>query len=437
MIQRDGAITGVLFTLLALGAGVGIWWLLGGKPNEAAKPSAPPIPANVPHPVKEDRLTTFSLNPEAEDALNLQFGTIDHQPMPRSRLYGGEVTVPPGKTIVVAAPFSGVLQTAKGELPRAGTQIGKGTNVFGLVPLLTQDGRATLAAALVEAQGQINNAESQKKAASVTLERARVLFMGDTASKRQVDDAEAAHELALSVLKAAQDRKKKLEELAGEADKGNATAMPIVAPASGILRNVTAAHDQSVPSGAILFEVLEISTVWVRVAIHVGDEADLKPVRVGDEPELKPGGMALIGRLTARPERIGPPGQKKETLIEAKRVEAPPSANALTGSVDLWYELPNTATKYRPGERVGVTLAFQSEPESLTVPWSAVVHDIYGGTWVYEPLGNHTFVRHRVIVRYVRDGLAALAVGPPKGKGTKVVTSGAIELFGTETGFSK
>jgi hypothetical protein len=156
---------------------------------------------------------------------------------------------------------------------------------------------------------------------------------------------------------------------------------------------------------------------------------------VGDEAELEPGGTALIGSLTARPEKIGPPAKNKEKLLEAKRVEAPPSANAISGSVDIWFKLDNKATNYRPGQRVGVTLPFHSEPMSLTVPWSAVIHDINGGTWVYEPLGDHTFIRRRVIVRYVRDGTAALAVGPKEG--TKVVTVGAAELFGTETGFSK
>jgi membrane fusion protein, heavy metal efflux system len=424
MIQRHDATAAALIVLVALGGGIGMWLLLGGKANEPSKSTAPPVPAKVDKPVNEEQISRFSLKPEAEDALKLQFGKVEFKPVPRSRFYGGEVTVPPGQTIIVAAPFSGVLQTVKGVLPQAGMPVHKGDLVFNLVPLLTAEGRANLASALVEAQGQINNAESQKKATFIVRERARMLLMDDAGSKRQFDDADAAYELALSVLKAAQDRKKKLEELAGDADKNTATALPIVATGNGILRNVTAAHDQNVPGGAVLFEVLDISTVWVRVPIHVGDEA-----------ELVPDGSALVGRLTARPERIGPPAKDKEKLVEAKRVQAPPSANAIAGSVDVWFMLDNSSTQYRPGQRVGVTLALQSEPDSLTVPWSAVIHDIHGGTWVYEPLGNHTFIRHRVNVRYVRDGVAALANGPPKG--TTVVSAGAAELYGTETGFSK
>jgi hypothetical protein len=40
-----------------------------------------------------------------------------------------------------------------------------------------------------------------------------------------------------------------------------------------------------------------------------------------------------------------------------------------------------------------------------------------------------------VVLRYVRDGEAVLASGPKPG--TRIVTNGAAELFGAETGFSK
>jgi cobalt-zinc-cadmium efflux system membrane fusion protein len=54
---------------------------------------------------------------------------------------------------------------------------------------------------------------------------------------------------------------------------------------------------------------------------------------------------------------------------------------------------------------------------------------------VYERTDHQTFVRQRVLVRYVSDDTAVLASGPPVG--SKIVTAGAAELFGTETGFSK
>jgi hypothetical protein len=114
---------------------------------------------------------------------------------------------------------------------------------------------------------------------------------------------------------------------------------------------------------------------------------------------------------------------------------APPSANPATGTVDVYYEMDNRSPRSSPGQRVGVALPLASEAESLTAPWAAVLHDIHGGTWVYEQTGERTFVRRRVSVRHVVGDTAVLAAGPAVG--ARVVTAGAAELFGAETGFSK
>ena len=92
-------------------------------------------------------------------------------------------------------------------------------------------------------------------------------------------------------------------------------------------------------------------------------------------------------------------------------------------------------SRYNPGQRVGVHLALQGDASALSVPWNSVVHDVYGGSWVYTKAGENAFERRRVLPRYLVDGRLVLADGPPAG--TEVVTAGAAELFGTETGFSK
>ncbi|MGB5037290.1 MAG: efflux RND transporter periplasmic adaptor subunit, partial [Blastocatellia bacterium] len=119
----------------------------------------------------------------------------------------------------------------------------------------------------------------------------------------------------------------------------------------------------------------------------------------------------------------------------ARPVSAPPTADAASSTADLYYELPNGDGRLRPGERVGVTLSLKSTEDSLVVPWAAVLHDVNGGTWVYENTAPQVFVRRPVEVRDVVDRLAVLARGPAPG--TRVVTAGAAELFGTEFGPGK
>jgi len=64
-----------------------------------------------------------------------------------------------------------------------------------------------------------------------------------------------------------------------------------------------------------------------------------------------------------------------------------------------------------------------------------VLHDINGGQWVYAQTAEHVYTRKRIQVARLAgsDAVgsdAVLSSGPPAG--TKIVTDGSAELFGTE-----
>lgn len=140
---------------------------------------------------------------------------------------------------------------------------------------------------------------------------------------------------------------------------------------------------------------------WLRVAIYSAEAANLDAKAA-----------ASTGKLSAKP------------------VSGPPTANALTNTVDWYYELP-ADTKLRAGERVAVEIAtLESKDERLVVPFNAVLHDIHGGQWVYAQTAEHTYTRKRIQVARIAGNDAILASGPAAG--TKIVTDGSAELFGTE-----
>jgi cobalt-zinc-cadmium efflux system membrane fusion protein len=436
MTYRGGLLTGAIGTLLVCGAAGAAWYFAIRKPAEAAKPGAPAVPATVPKPFKEDQATTFTLTPDGEVRLALRFGTVERKSVRREREYGGEVTVPPGRSVVVSAPLAGTLKPAA-TAPFAGLAVTRGQPVFHLLPLLDPVGRANLTASKLDADGLVQNAAEQLKLAEIALDRAKKVLAGGAGRQRDVDEAQTQVDVARKLLEATTARRNLLNKVVGEAEAGTATPMTIEAPDGGIIRSVSALAGQSVPAGATLFEVMDLDQVWVRVPVYVGDLA-----------EIDTGRRALVGSLTGAP---GGPSRA------AAVVPAPPLANPAAGTVDLFYAMSNwrpddprwaTAeavvgfglpgldrSRYSPGERVGVSLSLRDPAESLTAPWDSVVFDVYGGTWVYERTAERTYTRHRVVVRYARDGLAVLASGPKAG--TKVVTAGAAELFGTETGFSK
>lgn len=86
----------------------------------------------------------------------------------------------------------------------------------------------------------------------------------------------------------------------------------------------------------------------------------------------------------------------------------------------------------KAAERIGVqTVA----PKGSVVPYSAVIYDTKGNTWIYtnpEPL---TFVRAPIQISRIDGDQVFLSKALESN--TPIVTVGVIEIYGTETGVSK
>jgi len=280
---------------------------------------------------------------------------------------------------------------------------------------LTPEARTTLATTLVEAEGQVKNATVQVDAATIALNRARKLLAEEAGSRRAVDEAQAVFDLAQKTLEAAQGRRDLIARALREGEADGLPPLPLVAPDDGLLRNVNASPGQNVPAGAALFELIDLAVMWVRVPVFVGELSEIDPDR-----------DAAVGELVPRP------GSARR---EARPMEAPPSADPLSTTADLFYRLDNRDGLFRPGQRVGISLALAGSDEGLVLPCRAIFYDIHGNSWVYVRTAARTYVRQRVLVREVVGELALLSEGPPEK--AQVVTGGAAELFGTEMGFAK
>ena len=66
------------------------------------------------------------------------------------------------------------------------------------------------------------------------------------------------------------------------------------------------------------------------------------------------------------------------------------------------------------------------------VPYSAVLYDARGDTWVYTNPASLVFLRERVSVERIDDNRVILTNGPPAG--TTIVTVGGAELLAAELG---
>jgi hypothetical protein len=83
--------------------------------------------------------------------------------------------------------------------------------------------------------------------------------------------------------------------------------------------------------------------------------------------------------------------------------------------------------------RLGIaTGAVSAAGAGTAIPYSALVYDKAGKTWVYTNPEGRDYVRAAIEVQRIEGDLAYLSSGPPVG--TAVVTVGTAELWGVDTG---
>lgn len=389
--------------------------LLGGcQPagTKAAPAAAPTPPAKVVNGVKEAALATIVLAVEAEDRLGITVVPVEEQSIPRTVSNPGDVMIAPGRLISVTSPFPATLKAPHTSgVPTPGARISRGQPIFIVEPNLTPEARATMAQASVDIDGQVKSAEEQLKIAKTLMDRQENLVRDKILPATALVDAKAQFDLAQTNVRAAVERRGALEKMIA----GGVTAVPASSPVNGVLQNLHAQIDQQVPGGAILFDVAEMDPIWVKVAVYVGDVD-----RVDGERPAGVGGLA------------DPPGVHVRTALP---VTAPGAGDPVAATIFFYYQVDNHDLALRPGQRVGVTLPLRGETKSIVVPRSALVRDIYGGTWVYMKTAEHSYSRRRVQVDRVVGDLTAITHGLRVGD--KVVTQGAAELFGTEFGGGK
>ena len=72
------------------------------------------------------------------------------------------------------------------------------------------------------------------------------------------------------------------------------------------------------------------------------------------------------------------------------------------------------------------------DEELKVVPYSSLIYDPHGGTWVYTQTATRTFVRAPVDVDSIRGNDVFFTGGPPVW--TKVASVGVAEIYGEEYG---
>lgn len=363
-------------------------------------------PAAVKNAVPETDLATITLSPEAVKRLGIETVPVADASGAQSRFQGGEIQLRPGQSVAMSAPGAGIIVPLPGrDFPVPGTKLKRGQPLIGFVP--------TQVTSEFSGSGEdVRVRQAEYDAARRRTERIRALVPEKGASPEDLDIAESDLARADARLQVAlTQRDYTRNDTTGDA-RARAAIMTIGAPSDGVLQSIAVANGQNVAPGQALLTVQGQGPMWVRLQVFSGQLADLDlnaPAYV----------RALDG----------------ESEVEAHAVSGPPTATAASAAADLYYEFDNKGGRLRPGERVLVRLPFRTQAKTLTVPHSAVFHDINGSTWIYENTAPNVYVRKRVILDHIAGNTAVLVRGPIAG--TKVVSVGVAELAGTEFGVGK
>lgn len=406
------------------------------------KKTAAPPPAVVTNAPKETALATVVLSSAAEQRLGVQVALIVEKPVVRNRVFGGEVMLPPGQSASVTAPFNGtLLPPENSNVPTPGVIVQEGQTLFRILPIFSVEhdaltevrqlqlaqSKTALATLQIDSQQRIKAAQVELEGTELEWKRAVQLFDEKAGSRQMVDTAETKVKLARQTLETAEANYQYLQKATLDSSVVTLEPLPITAPMTGVLSSFLSVPGQTVVQGSVLFDVTNTESFWIRIPIYVGQLRDINTEANAFVHEF--GQVDISVGATAIP------------------IAAPPSANPQAATVDLFYELKSPEKWIRPGHKVAVTLPLQSESVYRTIPWSAVVFDIYGGSWVYQRTAPYTYVRQRVEVEFLTKtdngtetvaatvAEAVLRRGP--NVGSEIVIEGVAEIFGTEFGGAK
>jgi hypothetical protein len=122
-------------------------------------------------------------------------------------------------------------------------------------------------------------------------------------------------------------------------------------------------------------------------------------------------------------------GSSSDTAESSATKNAP----ATIGEKDATTGIASVTFVEKAAARVGIQTANVTQGETgLAVPYSAILYDSKGHSFVYTVTGPLSYLRAEITVDRVEGDQAFLSSGPAAG--TEIVTQGAAELYGAETG---
>jgi RND family efflux transporter MFP subunit len=305
-----------------------------------------------------------------------------------------------GREVAIAAPATGRIALGHGRLPQVGQRVAAGQVLAVLTP---SEGADTDRAGLRQA---VRSAEATVAQTRLDLARAERLVAAQAAPAKRAEEARTALAIAQSQLAAARDHLRAKEATLEGAVGVTEESYRLRAPISGTITEAAVVPGASVATGAELYHLVDLTTVWVEARVS---EPDLARVA-----EAKKATVTLTGG----------PGHSAGGG-EGRLVTLGSVLDAATRTAPVIYAVPNPQGAFRIGMTASVRAVTGTGPRGPVIPQSAVVDD-NGRPIAYVQTSGETFAR-RPLTLGVKSG-EVVQVLDGLHVGERLVTHGGYEI---------
>ena len=392
-IHRSGR--PLLRTTIAVVAGIlillTVFWLgrRSGKTSAAGEKSAKesaPMPVTIPPGVQIDE--------EAAAAIGLKTAPVETRPIDKTVKLTGTVEPPPDSRGFVGSRVEGKIASV---FVNIGDRVTKGQVL------------ATVQSSEFETvQVELLRATAELHVAAAAAERLKKLLEIEAVAQKDVQNAAAQYEVKKSELAGIRERLEILglnrSEIARIAEKQELVrVLPVVAPVSGVVVSRKAVAGSPVNSSDAIFEIDNLSTVWIEGDVFESQLAEVKA------------GLPARVTVTAYPGKV----------FDGTVVNVAPSLGETSRTARLRVVLPNPQGLLKPEMFATILVSVGKMPSGIAIPNEAIIEQ-GGAIFVFVKNGEQ-FVRQDIVVTARDDKYSQISEG--LFQGDVVVTDGKMQVY--------
>ncbi len=360
---------------------------------------------------------------EQQWLLPFETTTVQKRPLMHSVQAAGEIIAKSSQATFVFPPISGQLMEPPAGIPLLGARVERGQLLGWIDP--TPDEQSNIGSNQVQtglslvqfktlvagSEASLAQERSRLQLARTQLARVERLYELEAVSQSRLEESTSEVEVREAALRAAEEVRRSLRE-AQEQIQGPGrnvqqlgTRIPLEAPISGTIVELSAISGAFVEAQQVLYQIVELSEVWVRGEVY---ESDIGKITPRSRATVKPSG-----------------GQTSFELRSNRLIMVGDVVDPRTRTIPVIWEVSNPGRRLKIGMLTRLDIGTGQEVETLAIPESAVFLE-ENKDIVYLQVGGESCVRRIVTPGIADRGWVEIVDGLEEGE--RVVVTGGFEI---------